>query len=1134
MVTGLFSEPVVIQLVRWLSASVVQIAGVGRDTGEAVQRVLTLDRLAGLKASRIGESFSGDADRFRLGVEAMRFGLAYEYDPFFSLSIARVDPLPHQLEAVYEHFLRAPRIRFLLADDPGAGKTVMAGLLLKELKIRGLVKRVLIVAPANLTFQWQREMQDKFREHFDILKGDVLRANYGANPFSDLDQVVTSISWVSRIEDARDSLLRARWDLVIVDEAHKMAAYSADRKTLAYKIGEHLRDATDHYLLMTATPHKGDPENFCLFLQLLDQDVYGSVTSLEEAMRRNQAPFYLRRTKEALVTFPDPVTGVCKKLYPPRHVSTAAFRLSDEEASFYEALTRYVEEQSIRVADDNSPRGRAIGFTMAMLQRRQASSVYAVRRTLGRMRDRRQEILDDPEAWKEREKQRILPADEDAMAELDDEEQDRIVRRLEGIVAAANPAALSADIAELDVLIARAKRLELADADVKLRKLRGVLDAHGIPRDPERRLLIFTEHKDTLDFLCGDGKDGRPLGKLVEWGVTTTQIHGGMKVGDRDTPGTRLYAERDFKERAQVMVATEAAGEGINLQFCWALVNYDIPWNPVRLEQRMGRIHRYGQEHDCFIFNFVSTSTREGRVLQKLLDRLEIIRDQLQSDQVFDVVGEVVPGNMIESLFRQMYARQLDEAQVVGRIVKDVDVERFQRITRSTLEGLARRSLNLSMIVERNTEARARRLVPEAVRDFFVQASGLVGISIRPAAQSAAWRVGAVSRDVAVAGNLQERRFGRLGREYPLVTFQKPLQNAPSAAEWVTPGHPLFEAVRDVVRAQTEEHLARGATFFDVNASDPWMLDLYDGAIVDGRGHTLGRRLFVVRTAHDGALSLHEPTILLDLASAPTGLYVDAELFDAGADVREMFFITSALLPYLEEIQRWRVRELDTVAAHLRVSMTDLINRANQRLADYVDRQTQGVTGLDPHIDVEEKRVDELTHRYQTRDREITQEREIQIGPFRHLGRARVLPHPERSLPDVAPMVRDAEIERIAVEAATAYERARGRVVESVESQNRGFDLISRVENPLRPGEFIDARFIEVKGRAHGGDVALTTNEYKTAERMRQDYWLYVVHDCATPTPRVLVVRDPARLAWQVVTEVARYRLAANQIPSDA
>lgn len=269
----IFPEPIQVITTIPMGNNSMKLIGKGLKTNQVYETILDSTQLSKLTISPEKEPFDGDPAKFRLGIEAIRLSLAYEYDPFFSLSIARVDPLPHQLEAVYDYFMVLPRIRFLLADDPGAGKTIMAGLLLKELKIRGLINRTLIVAPANLCFQWQREMKDKFRESFEIIRSDVLRAIYGTNPWQEKNQVITSISWVSRIEDANESLLRSHWDLIIVDEAHKMSAYSSDRTTLAYDLGEELSKRTDHYLLMTATPHKGDPKNFCLFLELLDKDV---------------------------------------------------------------------------------------------------------------------------------------------------------------------------------------------------------------------------------------------------------------------------------------------------------------------------------------------------------------------------------------------------------------------------------------------------------------------------------------------------------------------------------------------------------------------------------------------------------------------------------------------------------------------------------------------------------------------------------------------------------------------------------------------------------------------------------------------------------------------------------------------
>jgi superfamily II DNA or RNA helicase len=1129
VVTGpLLPEPVEIITVSQVGSSI-KLIGMGLSTRQVYQPVLSEMQLSQISISSTAQSFDGDPVKFRLGIEAMRLGLAYEYDPYFSLSIARIDPLPHQLEAVYDYFLKLPRIRFLLADDPGAGKTVMAGLLLKELKARGLVKRILIVTPANLTFQWQRELKDKFREGFEIVRGDVLRANYGQNPWQERDQVITSISWVSRVDDAKESLLRSRWDLIVVDEAHKMAAYSEEKKTLSYRLGEALSEMTDHYLLMTATPHKGDPKNFCLFLSLLDKDVYGDVTSLEEAMRKNSAPFYLRRTKESLVTFPHPDTGEIKKLFTNRDVSTAAFSLDGEEFDFYQALTYYVEDQSIRAAAEDSPAGRAVGFTMAMLQRRMASSIYAVRRSLERMKDRREKILADPDAYRKKQIEAKLPDDFD---DLTEEEQDEIVSRLEEVVVSIDPTSLRQEIARLSALISQAKALEKRDVESKLIKLRSVITDLGIFDNPKAKLLIFTEHKDTLDYLAGDGQDGRPLGKLREWGLSVTQIHGGMKIGDRDTPGTRIHAEREFKESAQIMVATEAAGEGINLQFCHLMINYDIPWVPIRLEQRMGRIHRYGQEYDCVIFNFVAINTREGQVLQKLLDRLKEIRTELGTDQVFDVVGEVFPSNGLEKLFRDLYARKIDVPNIEARIVRDISPEHFKRITQSTLEGLAKKELNLAAIVGKSVEARERRLVPEVVEDFFVKAARLVVMLPKATAkESHIYRIGKVPRSLLSVGDQLEPRFGRLGREYPRVAFNKALLTDDPTLEWVTPGHPLFEVVRTEVERKATEDLRRGAVFYDLERTEPVLLDVFGASIKDGRGRTLHRRLFVVETGANGEMSLRQPTIFLQIAPAiPHPATPNIE----GMPTREraeQFIVEQALGPFLEEVEAERRREVATVREHVTISLEALIHRQNQQLAEFWNRKVEGMTvpGLDGLIAQADAHLDDLNLRKEKRLRELEMESHCIVDEITHIGRAWVLPHPERTAPAFAPMVSDPEIERIAVETAMKFERSRGWVVESVESENRGFDLISRKPHPEDPKSFIAVRFIEVKGRASVGEVALSENEYKTAERLKADYWLYAVFNCAS-NPELHIVNDPAQLGWQPVVQVERYRLAPTEI----
>jgi len=1120
---SLFPEPVQVIVCTSLGSSV-KLVGKGLDSGRVYEPVLDAGQLAGLQVSPEQPPFDGDPVQFRLGVEALRLALAYEYDPYFSLSIARVDPLPHQLEAVYDYFIKLPRIRFLLADDPGAGKTIMAGLLLKELKIRGLVKRTLIVTPANLTFQWQRELKDKFRETFEIVRGDVLRANYGTNPWQDKNQVITSVSWVSRIDDARESLLRSHWDLIVVDEAHKMSAYSADKKTLAYQLGEHLSGMTDHYLLMTATPHKGDPDHFCLFLRLLDADVYGDVKSLEEAMQRNSAPFYLRRTKEALVTFPDPDTGQIKKLFTKRNVQTIGFQIDSDEWDLYHALTTYVEDQSIKAQAANATTGRAVGFTMAMLQRRLASSVYAARRSLERMREKRQKILEDPQAYRQEQIAKKLPEDFD---DLPEDEQQEIMAELEDVVASVDPAALREEILELTKLIDQARTLEQREVETKLNRLREVLSEQGAFKDPSMKLLLFTEHKDTLDYL---------VGKLTEWGMTVTQIHGGMKIGDRDTPGTRIYAEREFRESAQVLVATEAAGEGINLQFCWFMINYDIPWNPVRLEQRMGRIHRYGQEKDCLIFNFVASNTREGRVLQKLFERLEQIEadlDPQRTGKVFNVLGDVFPANQLERLIRDMYLHNQTEESIKNRIVEEVDAQRFRQITDSTLEGLAKKELNLSAIVGKSAEARERRLVPEVIEDFFVHAGPVVGLLPKESpASSHFYRVGRVPRHLWSMGDKLEPRFGKLGHEYKQIVFDKALLTKDPTCEWVTPGHPLFETVRQSLWEQVRDGLANGSVFFDLHSAEPYHLDVFSASVKDGLGNVLHRRLFAVQASATGELSVRQPTIFLDLTVAPKGTAAPSPDGLSSREQREQALMEKCLTGFLAEIAAQRKKETDTIRRHIEISLNELIHRQQLTFAGLHEQAAKLSTTppwLAASMKQSEDRLEELNARREQRLADLDRECQCTIGDIQHVGCAWVLPHPERTSPGVAPMVRDDEIERIAVQAVIAHEKAQGREVESVEAQNRGFDLISRRPHPEDPATAIEVRFIEVKGRSAVGEVALTTNEYKTAERLKNDYWLYVVYNCGS-TPQVHVIRNPARLGWKPIVTVEHYSVDARAI----
>ena len=621
VLTGpLFSEPMRVVPVRANGTDYVEVGLVGQRSEQFRQVTLTSDDISNLTIADAALSYDGDGRLLRIGLQAYALGIAYEFDPYFGLSISRVDPLPHQLEAVYEHLLKLPSVRFLLADDAGAGKTIMAGLLIRELKLRGLIEQVLVVCPANLTFQWQRELKEKFDEKFLVLKGNDIRDQFGVNQWLEQKQIITSLDLAKRTE-ILPGLQQVRWDLVIVDEAHRMSARDESHKSQRYRLGELLRDSADHVLLLTATPHKGDPQNFTLFLQLLDQDAYADVSSIREAMERRRAPFYLRRTKEAMVYFPERQadgTWTAKPVFTKRIPRTAEFAIEGAEFELYQKITRFVKRQSARAAaQGDNPRTRSVGFLMSLYQRRLASSTYAMRRSL----ENRARRLEDG-LKRAQELVRTAPPDLpdlEELEELEDAERERLEEMLEAITLAGNAEQIREEIGELLQLAEEAKAVEDSGSQAKLGHLRKIMQEEGFFDRPDQQLLLFTEFKDTLDHL---------MERLRDWGFSVGCIHGGMKPGSRDEPGSRLYTEQQFREGAiQVLVATEAAGEGINLQCCHILFNYDIPWNPNRLEQRMGRIHRYGQRHDCLIFNFVATNTIEGRVLQRLLDRLQEIRD---------------------------------------------------------------------------------------------------------------------------------------------------------------------------------------------------------------------------------------------------------------------------------------------------------------------------------------------------------------------------------------------------------------------------------------------------------------------------------------------------------------------------
>ena len=1118
-----FREPMRVETVRACGNGAWSLGLVGVESSQFIRVTLGRDEIRGLKVLEAALSFRGDGHALRLGLQAYALGIAFEYDPYFGLSISRVDPLPHQLEAVYDYLLKLPRVRFLLADDAGAGKTIMAGLLLRELKLRGLAERILVVCPANLTFQWQRELREKFEEKFVVLKGDDIRVQFGINQWMENQQVITSLDLAKRT-DILPGLRQCRWDLVIVDEAHRMSASAEDDKSLRYKLGELLRDQSDHLLLLTATPHKGDPTNFSLFLRLLDQDAFADVRSIQEAMDNRRAPFYLRRTKEAMVYFPqrdEKGNWIAEKIFVPRHPKTIEFRIDGAEFKLYQAVTRFVKHQCAQAAAiGEDPRALAVAFLMTLYQRRLASSTYALRQSLenraNRLEDRlvrAHEILRDapPE----------LPSPEE-IEEMEDVERERFEAILDAITFTQRPDLIKEEIAELKRLAAQAREVEGGDGEAKLCRLKRLLREEGFFDRPDQRLLIFTEYRDTLDYLAGNRTKGIQ-GILPQLGFKVGVIHGGMKPGSRDEPGTRLHSEQQFKDGAiQILVATEAAGEGINLQCCNILFNYDIPWNPNRLEQRMGRIHRYGQTKPCLIFNLVAANTIEGHVLKRLLEKLQEIRDALNDDAVFNVVGEILPAAYLDRVLREYYAGKLGEAELEDRFLRNVREEEFRKICQNALEGLASKKLNLDMLLERKARAQERRVVPETIARFMAEVAPRVPLSLKPVpGLPRAFDPGKTPSGLKKFERDKDWRLPVLANAYPRLSTDRETAEK-NNLEWVTPGHPLFEALRRHALAAAREPWSVGACFHSVEWDKPCRIDFYRARVVDGMGTTIQERLFAVRITEGEEPRLHEPGVLGNLQPAPPP---DPLPPVAAAPEALAWLNETALRPLIEEVRRDRISELDRIARHVEISLTELIAREDQLIGRLTEEARRGVEGAAGNLKQAEERHAALLNRRARRRQELDQQRALTLQAVERLTSVLVLPYPKEAQADTHWLRTNRETEETAMKEAMAYEKAAGRIVEDVHEQDLGYDL--RSLDP-RSGEL---RIIEVKGiGASEGMIVLTPNEHRVAQDRRDCYWLYVVTDCGTPQPKVRPIKDPASQNWQPVQKVQYFNLPSRYL----
>ncbi|MEM3086215.1 MAG: helicase-related protein [Halobacteria archaeon] len=1112
----LFNEPMRVETTQTDGNGVwaLGLVGVRSETFRRVR--LTEKELSRLTVRSAIPTYKGDGSLLRLGLQAHALGIAYEFDPYFGLSISRVDPLPHQLEAVYDYLLKLPVVKFLLADDAGAGKTIMAGLLLRELKLRGLVEKTLIVCPANLTFQWQRELKEKFDEKFLVIKGAELRTQFGINPWREHPQVITSLD-LAKKEDVLPGLRQSQWDLVIIDEAHRMSASSEERKSLRYRLGELLRDTTHNILLLTATPHRGDPQNFTLFLRLLDQDAYADVKSIQEAMARRRAPFYLRRLKEAMVYFPQRQpdgTWQTEKIFTKRIPSTVRFSIDGDEFALYDAVTKFVKDQSALAAarEATDPRARALGFLMALFQRRLASSTFALKSSLEKranLLEKRLQLAEDVAKNGPFE----IPGEEE-LEEMEEEERERLEEKAQAVTLARNKEEVLEEVSALRELAKQAQKVIDAEVEAKLNKLKELLREQGFFDNPDKRLLIFTEFKDTLKYL---------VERLQEWNFRVGFIHGSMKPGSRDEEGTRIWTEQQFWDgKIQILVATEAAGEGINLHCCNLMFNYDIPWNPNRLEQRMGRIHRYGQKEPCLIFNFVAVNTIEGHVLETLLEKLQGIRDALKDDAVFNVVGEAIPPAHIERILRDYYAGKIGKADLEERVLRNVSEDRFRNICQNALEGLATRSLNLAMLVERKARAQERRLVPETVSRFIVETGGVAGMSLKPVgAYRHTFDPGATPPALRRYETDSTWRLPPLANRYPRFTTDRKTAEE-KKFEWVTPGHPLFEALRRHAVETARPMFGQGACVHSLAHTRPARIDFYRAQVADGLDRVIHEHLFAVELDEVADPVLREPGILGDMlpAPAPASLPPVATLPEPMA-----FLHDSALQPFLEKVKKERLEELDRVARHVDIALTELIAREDEKIGRFEEEKKRGVPMADQNLAKALDAHAKLLARRDRRREELKRQRGLKLQNIERLTSVLVLPHPERDRPEIRNLRPDAEVERIAMETAIEHETAQGRIVQDVHEKNLGYDITSL---DSRNG---DLRLIEVKGlSASDGTIVLTPNERRVAEDRRDCYWLYVVTDCGTEKPRVNAFRDPAACPWQPVQRIQHYTLSLSTL----
>ena len=1088
-----FPEPVQIDLIEEIG-EYVRLVGSTIHSRDHIDDMLTRDEIDELQVGKLSSDFKAEARRVFLSLEARRYRYAALYDSLFAVSASKVDPLPHQVEAVYGHVLKLPRIRFLIADDPGAGKTIMAGLIIKELKLRHLVNRTLIVAPGHLKDQWRRELKERFEESFRIMDRAVLDSVPGENPWTRESQIITSIDFAKR-DNVMTAIATTQFDLVIVDEAHKMAAYQygdKTKKTSRYRLGERLSEISTHLLFLTATPHKGDPENFRLFLDLLEPGFFATSAMVTESISARDNPLFIRRVKEDLKDFEG------KPLFLPRHVTTLAFDLrvdSPREMELYNDLSRYVHSQYNKALSKDKKNN--VAFALVILQRRLASSTYALLKSLERRKARLTELLKGA-VEREHTKYEI---DFETIDDLSEEERWKEEEIWETLSVAENQEELQREVETLDTLAREARDIIEAETEIKIGQLRDTLK--DLETDfPGEKILIFTESRDTLSYLRS---------KMEGWGYSVSVIHGALRLEDR------IDAESEFKNQTQILIATEAAGEGINLQFCHLMINYDLPWNPNRLEQRMGRIHRYGQMKEVFVYNLVAKDTREGEVLMGLFAKIEEIQNALGNDKVFDVLSEVLYGVNLSHLLREAAANARSTDEILADLDIEIDEEYVSKVKENLGDSLATNHIDYTRLGEMAERARERRLIPEYIDAFFQRAfAELKGrLHDRRDGFFAIESIPSPIRKIAGRENFRQKHGG-MSRAYRKATFDKELAFRNPDAEFISFGHPLFEAVLGWVDEDLSGDLKRGAVFEDPDGKWNGVILFYEGEIHDGLGQIAGARLFSFYVeSKTGSVEPVAPTVIWDLAES-TQHVASEDIEVSKLQVRPQ--LIPALQIYKSELAIERQRQAEIKRKYGVTSLNHLILQLDGELITLYDRRAKG-----ENVDLVVRNKEEKKQGYEgalkTLEQTIAQEGILTMSTPNYLGAIRVIP----ATIENAAMKSNPEIERIGMEATMHHERERGRTPEDVSAENLGFD----VRSTDREGK---KRYIEVKARAGLGAVALTQNEWFKAKQFKSDYFLYVVLNTGTQ-PDLYIIQNPAEQTHpEEQIEVVRHLISLDEI----